>query len=280
MSWGSCFVHAVGHAVGDHDGAVGWRATKMYSPLASWNGSPLAKPPWNASSSRPATSSRPSHSFFVAHHSELFPPGRRRCRPGCRRRRTGSCAGSVRRGARRRARQRVVVEGEAFQANRPPGRTTQRPARTDDGGPPTWTRAGGHGTDRRQEQPAHRRRDRPCRPRAGRAPRPPRPRAGPPACSSIAGEASTPTTRQTGRLRATGWPPSRSPIAQLDQRSIGGAGELDVEGDIGRRAGRPVLVALRERLVPAHRSTVRPAILHGTAGGPRRKYHTALIQRR
>src|SRR5207342_1921991 len=49
------------------------RATNTYSRLSSVNGSP-AKPPWSASTSRPATSISPSHSFFVAHHSELCPP--------------------------------------------------------------------------------------------------------------------------------------------------------------------------------------------------------------
>src|SRR5947208_13819170 len=46
------------------------RATKTYSRLSSWNGSP-AKPPWSASSCRPATSRSPNHSFLVAHHREL-----------------------------------------------------------------------------------------------------------------------------------------------------------------------------------------------------------------
>src|ERR1700731_2956007 len=45
----------------------------MYSRLSSVNGSP-AKPPYSAATSRPATSSSPSHSFFVAHHRELVPP--------------------------------------------------------------------------------------------------------------------------------------------------------------------------------------------------------------
>ena len=48
-------------------------ATKTYSRLSSSTGVP-AKSPSSVSSSRPATSSRPSHSFFVAHQTELVPP--------------------------------------------------------------------------------------------------------------------------------------------------------------------------------------------------------------
>ena len=49
------------------------RQTNTYSELASSKGSP-ANPPSSASSSRPATSMRPSHSFLVAHQSELREP--------------------------------------------------------------------------------------------------------------------------------------------------------------------------------------------------------------
>jgi hypothetical protein len=48
-------------------------ATKTYSRLSSSNGSP-ANPPYRAWSSRPAASISPSHSFLVAHHSELVAP--------------------------------------------------------------------------------------------------------------------------------------------------------------------------------------------------------------
>jgi len=44
------------------------------------------------------------------------------------------------------------------------------------------------------------------------------------------------------------------PVAdrQLDQRAVGGAGQPDVEGDVGGHVRGPGLVPGRERLVPAH----------------------------
>jgi hypothetical protein len=46
-----------------------------------------------------------------------------------------------------------------------------------------------------------------------------------------------------------------SPVAdrKLDQRPGRLACQLDVERDVGRHLSRPFLVAIRERLVPAHR---------------------------
>jgi RibD C-terminal domain len=49
------------------------RATNTYSRLSSSSGC-LSKLPKSASSSRPATSISPSHSFLVAHHNELVEP--------------------------------------------------------------------------------------------------------------------------------------------------------------------------------------------------------------
>jgi hypothetical protein len=52
------------------------RVANTYSRLSSANGS-RAKPPYSASSSKPAMSMSPSHSFLVAHHSELLAPSSR-----------------------------------------------------------------------------------------------------------------------------------------------------------------------------------------------------------
>ena len=41
---------------------------------------------------------------------------------------------------------------------------------------------------------------------------------------------------------------------ELDERAVGLAGEIDVEGDVGRHGCRPLVVTHRERLVPrSHR---------------------------
>ena len=55
-----------------------------------------------------------------------------------------------------------------------------------------------------------------------------------------------------GRLRDRDRDPP-VPDRQLDQRPVRLAGQRDVEGDVGRHVRRPFLVAVRERLVPAHR---------------------------
>ena len=52
------------------------RATNTYSRLSSVYGSP-AKPPCRDSTSKPATSISPSHSFLLAHQRELFAPSSR-----------------------------------------------------------------------------------------------------------------------------------------------------------------------------------------------------------
>jgi hypothetical protein len=55
-----------------------------------------------------------------------------------------------------------------------------------------------------------------------------------------------------GRLRDwDGNPPV--PDRKLDQRPVRLAGEAGVEPNIGRHVGRPFLIPVRERLVPAHR---------------------------
>jgi hypothetical protein len=41
------------------------------------------------------------------------------------------------------------------------------------------------------------------------------------------------------------------PHRQLDERAVRSTGKLDVEGDVGRHVGGPLVVAVRERLVPA-----------------------------
>ena len=41
------------------------------------------------------------------------------------------------------------------------------------------------------------------------------------------------------------------PDGELDERAVGLTGKLDVEGDVGRHVGRPLVVAVGERLVPA-----------------------------
>ena len=54
-----------------------------------------------------------------------------------------------------------------------------------------------------------------------------------------------------GRLR-DGDRDAAVPDGELDERPISPAGQPDVEGDVGSHVGRPFVVALRERLVPAH----------------------------
>ncbi len=44
--------------------------------------------------------------------------------------------------------------------------------------------------------------------------------------------------------------------AVVDKRLVG---EAAVEGDVGRHVSRPILIAVRERLVPAHRPMLRQA---------------------
>ena len=71
--------------------------------------------------------------------------------------------------------------------------------------------------------------------------------------------------RPAGRLRDRDRHPP-VPDRQLDQRPVRLAGELDVEGDVGRHGRRPLVVAVRERLVPAH----RPMFPCATGGRSRR----------
>ena len=64
------------------------------------------------------------------------------------------------------------------------------------------------------------------------------------------------------------------PVAdrQLDQRPVRPAGQVDVEGNVGRHLSRPFLVPIRERLVPAHPAhvcTLRP----GRAGQQAHYHH-------
>jgi hypothetical protein len=44
---------------------------------------------------------------------------------------------------------------------------------------------------------------------------------------------------------------------KLDQRPLRLARKLDVEGDVGRHVSRPLFVAARKPLVPAHRPILR-----------------------
>lgn len=83
-----------------------------------------AKAPYKASSSRLAMSSRPSHSFFVAHHSELVPPRRGRGRCGCHPRCSGPCGGGVGPGAGRPGERRPYGRRpKTFHAKCPSGRS-------------------------------------------------------------------------------------------------------------------------------------------------------------
>jgi hypothetical protein len=74
------------------------------------------------------------------------------------------------------------------------------------------------------------------------------------ACSSIAGDESMPRTGRPGR------PGDRDchatcPDSQLDYRPVRLSRQLDVERDVGRHVGGPVVVAAGEGLVPAHQLT-------------------------
>jgi hypothetical protein len=55
----------------------------------------------------------------------------------------------------------------------------------------------------------------------------------------------------TGRLRNRNGDPA-VPDRKLDNRPVGLARKLDVEGNVLGHVGRPLVVATRERLVPAH----------------------------
>ena len=150
-------------------------ATKTYSRLSSSQGSP-AKPPYRASSSRPATSSKPSHSFFVAHQSEL---SRAVVEHEIDTVVTDRVSGRVRHRhvvvLAIESRGDAMVEREGI-PHEPPARTERRrdAARRCVGGRPTSGDAAARGTGSRSGRPARRARGHACRLRADRAQRAPR----------------------------------------------------------------------------------------------------------
>ena len=218
------------------------RTTQTNSFADSSNGS-RPKPPYRASTSKPATSIRPSHSDRFSHQSEIASPLssvmsiRLSCLDWSTRWRMPFCSCHS-------PSMRAAIFGsktKKFQAKRPPGRRRGVDP-LEDAAPvgPGRQVAAARGRGSRRARPARPARGRACRPAGARARRPPRRRARAPAPAWRAR-----VDPEHGPPGLSGDRDRHSPVAdrELDERAFGLARELDVERDVLGHVRRPVVVS-------------------------------------